>query len=110
MTVTKHPPGWPRVAAIHNTRANAGFYRRFGHLGARCQNYDEGRLFCIQEQLRECENDPTTDLKGLTAGQTRKVGEPYTPDRLDEIIAEAKRELKEYSSCHRPLHYSHIDR
>jgi hypothetical protein len=75
-------------AATHEARYNGAIYRRFGFLISRLLLYQQGRLDNLQQQLEEYESDPTANPKGLSAGQTRKVGEEYTPDRLDLIMKE----------------------
>jgi len=63
----------------------------------------QGRLDNLQQQLEEHDNDPTTNLRGLSAGQTRRVGEDYIPDRIDLIMDEIDPVSSRY--CEYPLHF-----
>ncbi|KAB5575517.1 hypothetical protein GE09DRAFT_595023 [Coniochaeta sp. 2T2.1] len=94
--VTRYPLGYPRFAAMQDSRHTGGIYRRFGRLIARCQLYNEGRLDNLEQQLEDHDGDPTTDTRGLTARQTRRVGEPDVPDQLDLIMEEMNKEVPRY--------------
>ncbi|KAB5531245.1 hypothetical protein GE09DRAFT_1251827 [Coniochaeta sp. 2T2.1] len=50
----------------------------------------------ISMKLEDHDNDPTTDTKGLTARQTRRVGEPDVPDQLDLIMEEVNKDGPRY--------------
>lgn len=95
----KYSPGWPRFAATEESWYNGGVYRRFGWLGSRLLLYKQGRLDSLQQQLEEHEADAATDARGLSAGQTCRVGETHTPDRLDLIMEEIGKELRNYCKC-----------
>ena len=81
---------------MQESRHTGGFYRRFGPLIARSLLYDQGRLYNLLQQLEDHDNDPTTDTSGLTARQTRRVGESDVPDQFDLIMEEVKKELLPY--------------
>jgi hypothetical protein len=97
--VDKYTLGWPRFAATQVDRHNGGMVRRFSYLTARLLLYGQGRLHNLQQQLEEYENGPTYNPLGLSARQTRNVGEECPPDRLDLIMEEVRVELHQYCEC-----------
>ncbi|KAJ9151559.1 hypothetical protein NKR19_g4813 [Coniochaeta hoffmannii] len=99
--VDKYPD---RFSAIQASQHNAGMFRSFGYATVCGLRYKEGRMVNLQSQLEEYQKDPTTDIKRLTAGQTRRVGEPYVPDRQDQIMDEMIKETAEYHDTLRRYH------
>lgn len=94
--VDDYKRGWPRFGATQSSEQTSGVYRRYSYLTARILGHKQGRLDSLQQQLEEYENNPTTDVRGLSAGQTRKVATPYVPDRRDLILDEIDKVLKEH--------------
>lgn len=88
--------GWANLAAKQNAVHNLSFFRRFGTESNRILGHLQGRAVNLSGQLRELDEASETDVKNLSAGQKRKAGEEYKPDKRDIIIDEIVEVMEKY--------------